>query len=61
MMDLRRDVVDLKVREIAEEILTDVKKRGEEALLHHSVRLGDSQLICCVLISFLNTTQLSIR
>jgi histidinol dehydrogenase len=38
--DLRRDVVDKKTREIVEEILTDVREKGEEALIRQSVRLG---------------------
>lgn len=39
--DLRRDVVDKKTREIVEEILNDVREKGEEALIRQSVRLGD--------------------
>jgi phosphoribosyl-ATP pyrophosphohydrolase/phosphoribosyl-AMP cyclohydrolase/histidinol dehydrogenase len=39
--DLRRDVVDKKTREIVEEILNDVRDKGEEALVRQSVRLGD--------------------
>lgn len=38
--DLRRDVVDKKTREIVEEILNDVRDKGEEALIRQSVRLG---------------------
>eukprot|EP00056_Hartaetosiga_gracilis_P011343 m.170388 g.170388 ORF g.170388 m.170388 type:complete len:896 (-) comp13492_c0_seq4:1733-4420(-) len=38
---LHRDPVDAFARGVAEEIMKDVSERGEEALLHHAVRLGD--------------------
>eukprot|EP00730_Choanoeca_flexa_P005395 TRINITY_DN11935_c0_g1_i3.p1 TRINITY_DN11935_c0_g1~~TRINITY_DN11935_c0_g1_i3.p1 ORF type:complete len:583 (+),score=159.24 TRINITY_DN11935_c0_g1_i3:216-1751(+) len=38
---LHRDPVDPKARSIAEEIMTDVRENGEQALLKHAIRLGD--------------------
>ncbi|EGD73441.1 hisD [Salpingoeca rosetta] len=38
---LHRDPVDPKARAIAEEIMRDVRERGEAAVMHHAVRLGD--------------------
>jgi len=39
--DLRRDVVDKTTRDIVEVIMKDVREKGEEALISHSMRLGD--------------------
>jgi len=38
--DLRRDVVDKTTRDIVEVIMKDVREKGEEALISHSMRLG---------------------
>lgn len=39
--DLRREAVDAETRKIAEQILGDIRDKGEEAFLAHAIRLGD--------------------
>ena len=39
--DLRREPVDAETRKIAEEIVGDIRDKGEAAFLAHAIRLGD--------------------
>jgi len=39
--DLRREPVDAETRKIAEEIVGDIRNKGEAAFLAHAIRLGD--------------------